>query len=118
MVAVSAQRLDGDRLVVALAGDHEPRGEVEQQPGAAGERECGERDPVDERVDVEVAAEPGARRRRASGRRSVRTSRLGGASSVVVGSIVSDIVSLLLMIAHSVRGGEGSTPSGTTLIRP
>ena len=59
LVAASAQRLDGDRLVVVLAGDHEPRGEIEEQPGATDQRERGERDPVDERVDVEVAAESG-----------------------------------------------------------
>jgi hypothetical protein len=59
VVAAAAQRLDRDRLLVVLAGDDEIGGEVEQQPGAPDEGECGERDPVDERVDVEVAAEAG-----------------------------------------------------------
>ena len=53
-----AQRLDSDRLLAPLARNDEPRGEVEQQAGAAGEGERGERDAVDERVDVEVTAEP------------------------------------------------------------
>ena len=70
LVAASAQSLDGDRLVVVLAGDHEPRGEIEQQPGSAHQRECGERDPVDERVDVEVVGRARRRRPRASGLRS------------------------------------------------
>jgi hypothetical protein len=41
-----------------LARNDEPRGEVEQQAGAAGQRERGKGDPVDQWVDVEVAAEP------------------------------------------------------------
>jgi hypothetical protein len=59
VLAMAAQGLDGDRLVVVLARDHEVRGEVEQQAGASGQRERRERDAVDERVDVEVAAEAG-----------------------------------------------------------
>ena len=57
---MAAERLDSDRLLASLARDDEPGGDVQQQAGAAGDGERGERDPVDERVDVEVAAEPGA----------------------------------------------------------
>ena len=59
LIAAAAQRLDGDRLVVVLARDHEPRRQVEQDAGPADECEGGERDSVDERVDVEVATEAG-----------------------------------------------------------
>ena len=60
LVAPRAQRLDGDRLVVVLARDHEIGGDVEQQAGTAGQRQRREGDSVDDRIDVEVAAEPGA----------------------------------------------------------
>ena len=60
VLAVPTQRLDGDRLVGALVRDHEVRREVQQQARAARQRQRREGDPVDDRVDVEVAAEPGA----------------------------------------------------------
>ena len=56
-VRIVSTAIDSSRVLVR---DHEVRGEVEQQAGAAGQRERCERDPVDERVDVEVAAEAGA----------------------------------------------------------
>ena len=43
-VSMAAKRLDRDRLLAPLARDDEPRGDVEQQAGAAGEGERGERD--------------------------------------------------------------------------
>src|SRR5215211_3297848 len=43
-----------------LGGDQEQRGEVGEQSGAAREREHDGADPEDDRVHVEVAAEPGA----------------------------------------------------------
>jgi hypothetical protein len=59
VVTALAQRLDGDRLVVVLARQHEVGGEIQEQACTAGQCKRGERDPVDERVDVEVAAEAG-----------------------------------------------------------
>ncbi len=58
-VAVVAERLLGDRRLRVLVRDHEPGGQVQEQAGAAGERERREDDPVDRGVDVEVAAEAG-----------------------------------------------------------
>jgi hypothetical protein len=117
LVAALAQRLDCGRLLAALLGDHEPGCEIEEQARPTHQGERGERDPVDERVDIEVpaeagcdAAEPAAVQRadEPPGRRLVER---GGVDRVGHGS-------LLLMIPHSVRGDEGATPSGTSLIRP
>ena len=43
MLTTVAQRLGGDRVVIALGQDHEPRGQVEQDAGTADERKRGER---------------------------------------------------------------------------
>jgi hypothetical protein len=59
-VTVPAERLDRDRLLAPLARDDEPRCDVQQHAGAASQRKRGERDAVDQRVDVEIAAEPRA----------------------------------------------------------
>jgi hypothetical protein len=59
LVAAPPECFDCDGFLPVLGRDHEHRGEVQEDPGAAGEREGGECDPVDERVDVEVAAEAG-----------------------------------------------------------
>ena len=58
-VAVLLQLDSGDRVVGPLLGDHEPRCDVEQDAGAAGEREHDERDAVDRRAQVEVGTEAG-----------------------------------------------------------
>ena len=60
MLAVPLQRLHRDRLLGVLTWNHEVGSEIEQQAGSTCEGECRERDPVHQRVDVEVAAEPGA----------------------------------------------------------
>ena len=97
-VAVALQRLGGDRVLDALVGHHEPGGDVEQDAGAAGERQRDEADPVDHRVEVEVAAEPGGRRRRASGRRATgQAPRLCRGVGMV--SVVSVIVSLQVEVS-------------------
>ena len=111
MLAAVAQRLDGDRLVVALGRDHEPRGEVEQDAGPADERERGERDPVDERVDVEVAAEAG--RDAAEPAAFVAADeppdrRLVGG---VVGSIVSDMRPPVMIPHQRAWGGARRHPA-------
>ena len=59
-LAPVAQRLLGERALVALGRHHEPGGEVEEDPRAAGEREHREGEPVHDRAHVEVAAEAGA----------------------------------------------------------
>ena len=105
LVAPSAQCLDRDRVLARLVGDDEPGGAVEQDPRAAGEGERRERDAVDERVDVEVAAEPGGHAaepaalvgsRQPSGRRLVEGDRRVG--RVAHGEPP-------WMIPHSVRSG-------------
>ena len=59
-VAVMLERRRGERVLGALVGDDEPGRDVEQDAGPAGERERGERDPIDDGVELEVLAEPGA----------------------------------------------------------
>jgi len=58
-VAVLLQLDAGDRVLGPFFGDHEPRRDVEQDAGAAGERERDEGDAVDRRAQVEVGTEAG-----------------------------------------------------------
>ena len=57
-VAAVAQGGRGERVLVALVGHHERRGQVDQDPRAAEQREHDEADAVDGRMDVEVVREP------------------------------------------------------------
>ncbi len=69
-----------------LRGDQEQRGEVGEQPRAAHEREHDGADPEDDRVHVEVAAEPGAHTADdASGARAVEAPRLRGLGGKFLG---------------------------------
>ena len=113
-----AERLDRDRLLAPLARDDEPRGDVEQHAGTAGERERCERDPVDEWVDVEVAAEPCAD--------AAEPAAVVDADEPPRGRLVerwgfSDRVghvSLSLDDAHTIVFAGPLAVSGMTLIRP
>ena len=58
-VALALQRDGHDRVLLALLGNDEPGGNVEEDPRAPGERERDEGDPVDRGVEVEVGPEPG-----------------------------------------------------------
>ncbi len=59
-VAMLLQLDSGDRVFGPILGNHEPRRDVEQDAGAAGERERDEGDAVDCRTQVEVGAEAGS----------------------------------------------------------
>src|SRR5262249_29201289 len=54
---VVAQHVGGDRLLLALARDHERAGGEEEEPGTAEESEDDEADAVEDGVDVEVLPE-------------------------------------------------------------
>src|SRR5687768_8760744 len=56
-VTVPPERLGDDRVPLALIGDDERRGDIEQDPGPADERQHGEGDPEERRGEVEVAPE-------------------------------------------------------------
>ena len=56
-VAPVAERRRGDRVVLPLVGDHEPRGEVDEDAGPAEQGEDDEADAEDRGVDLEVASQ-------------------------------------------------------------
>ena len=57
MVPTLAERRRGDRVLLALVRDDQRGGEVDQDPGAADQREDDEPDSVERGVDAEVARE-------------------------------------------------------------
>ena len=63
VVAALAQGLSGDRVLLALVRDDEHGRQVDEDPGAADQRQDDEADPVEGGVDSEVArqapADPG-----------------------------------------------------------
>ena len=60
VLAMVAEHLGGERVPLALVGNDERAGAVDDDPGAAEQRQHDEADAVDDGVDVEVPAEAAA----------------------------------------------------------
>jgi hypothetical protein len=105
-VALVAERRGGDRVLLALVGDDERSGGVDQEAGAAQEGEDDEADAEDCGVDLEVASQAPAD----AGKHAVRPAALQP----------PDLWDMCGVFAHEVEHGFGrrATPSGMTLSRP
>ena len=105
-VAAVAERRRGDGVVLPLVGDDERRREVDEDAGAAEQREDDEADAEDGGVDVEVAARP------PQTPASMRSERLRCRRSDLSDMCVCSVM------APGWRREKRGRPSGMTLSRP